>query len=183
MSKVWVREGFDLTGYSKAMVVGAGIQYRPVKDVRGTSMRSNATEFPVSDRGKEMLEQIINEEFEKALEGLERYEIVEEDGPDVLLVRGAILDVVSRVPPQGPGRTDYYLSSVGQASFMVELIDSDSGAVLIRAVDTRAMDRVGYATMSNPVSNSAEARRLMRAWAKLLVEALNEMTTLEAFTG
>ena len=70
MSKVWVREGFDLTGYSKAMVVGAGIQYRPVKAVRGTSTRSNATEFPVTDRGKEMLEQIISEEFQKALDGL-----------------------------------------------------------------------------------------------------------------
>ena len=183
MRKVWVREGFDLTGYSKVMVVGAGIQYRPVKDVKGTSMRSNASEFPVSDRGKEMLEQIISEEFEKAFEGLERYELVEEDGADVLLVRGAFLDVVSRVPPDGPGRTDYYLSSVGQASFMLEMLDSDSGAVLIRAVDTRGMDTVGYTARSSSVSNSAEARRLMRAWAKIVVEALNEVTTLEAFTG
>ena len=185
MRKAWVREGFDLTGYTKIMIKGAGVQYRPIKGRAGstTMERSNQKEFAISDRGKEMVEKVIYEEFDKALDKLTRYEEVTEPGPDVLMVRGAILDVVSRVPPETAGAVDYYLNSVGQATFMVELIDSESGSVLVRAVDARAMQTVGYTTISNRVTNAAEVRRLMGAWARMLVEALNDLTSLDALTS
>jgi hypothetical protein len=108
--KVWVREGFDLSGYTKLKLGGAVIQYRPVKETTARAS-SSQREFPLSDSAKEKLQEIIFEEFQKALEKLERYEIVESSGPDVLTVRGALLAVVSRVPPERPGRTDYYLSA------------------------------------------------------------------------
>ena len=179
--RVWVRPGFDLAGYTKIMLIGAGIQYRPVKELTGTrTFHGSRTEFPMTEQAKQDLERLITDEFDKALAKLTRFEEVKEPGPDVLMVRGAFLDVVSRVPPEGPGRTDYYLDSVGQATFMVEMIDSQSGSVMIRAVDTRAAQTRGYTPQSNRVTNTAEARRLFARWANMLVEALNEVTSLES---
>jgi hypothetical protein len=177
---VWVREGFDLSGYTKLKLGGAVIQYRPVKDApKTTRSASTQHEFPLSDSAKETLQEIIFEEFQEALEKLERYEIVESSGPDVLTVRGAFLDVVSRVPPERTGRNDYYLSAVGQATFVLELIDSQSEAVLVRAADVRAMESPGYTFRSNPVTNATEARRLFGRWSQIVVDALNTVISME----
>lgn len=176
--RAWIRPGFDLSGYTKVMLVGAGIQYRPVAATAGTTAaRSDQTAFAMTEKSKRDLEELITEEFDKALQRLTRFEVVEAPGPDVLLVRGAFLDVVSRVPTEGPGRTDYYLDSVGQATFMVELIDSQSEAVLLRAVDTRAAETPGYTYRSTRVTNAAQARRVFARWATMLVDALNELTS------
>ena len=98
----------------------------------------------------------------------------------MLLVRGTLIDVVSKVPPEGPGRTEYYLDSVGQATFVGEFVDSQSDAVLIRGVDTRAAGSQGPAMASNRVTNTSEVRRLASYWANMLVAGLNELTTFDA---
>jgi hypothetical protein len=65
---------------------------------------------------------------------------------------------------------------------VIELIDSESGAVLIRGVDTRAAQTPGYTYQSNSVTNTAEARRLFSRWANMLVDALNDLRLLESDT-
>lgn len=184
VDKVWVRPDLDLSGYSKIMPGGAAIQYRPVK---GSSSAyrpaSSQTEFPLSEDAKARLEEIISEELQKALQRVTRYQLVDQSGPGTLKIRGAFLDVVSRVPPERPGRSDIYLSAVGQATFVVEILDSESEAVLIRAADTRAMESPGVAYQSSPVTNAAEARRLFARWASLVVDALNSVTSIEDFSG
>ena len=183
MARVWVREGYDLTPYRKVMVIGTGIQYRPVQELEGTTEASSRTSFfPLSEQQKTRLEEVIREEFSRALENLETLELVDEPGPDVLLVRGSFLDVVSRAPPDA-GSSEYFLDSVGQATFVVELVDSQSEAVLIRAVDTRAAQTPGVTFRSSSVTNAAEARRLFSRWASLLVDALNDITTMDRLTG
>ena len=137
MTRVWVREGFSLAGYRKVILEGAGIRYRPVTETNASGQRNAAIRFPVSAEQKAELEALITEEFDKALDRLTLPE-VSEPGPDVLLVRGFMLDVVSRIPPEAQGSSDYSLDSVGQATFVVELVDSQTGTVLVRALDTRS---------------------------------------------
>jgi hypothetical protein len=180
VEKVWVTPDLDLSAYTKLMPGGAAIQYRQVKDAPSTYRGSSSqTEFPLTEDAKAMLEKIINEELQKALQRVNRFELVDSPGPDTIKVRGAFLDVVSRVPPERPGRTDYYLDSVGQATFVVEIIDSQSEKVLIRAADTRAMESADVTYRSNPVTNAAEARRLFARWASLVVDALNNVTAVD----
>jgi len=87
MTQVWVREGFSLGGYRKVMFSGAGIQYRPVASRPGVGPRTSADEFPLSEAQKKELENLITEEFDKALTRL-TLEEVNAPGPDVLLVTG-----------------------------------------------------------------------------------------------
>lgn len=177
VGKLWVRPDFDLRGYRKLLVRPAGIQYRPVKQVSRVGP-SNASEFPMTELQKERLAKIVSEEFGKTLNNLERYEIVDDSGPDVLLLRGALVDVVSRVPQDRAGRQEFYLSSVGEATLVIELADSQSGAVLVRAIDRRAASASGYTTRSSMPMNSAEVRRVASYWARLLASRLEHVSDM-----
>jgi len=173
VSRAWARQDVDLSIYNKIMLEGAGIQYRPVKNVSATrAASSRASEFPISESTKERMEKVLSEAFLAELSKTDRFEFVSEPGPDVLLIRGALIDVVSHVPPQSVGRSDIYLSSVGEATLLVELIDSQTEAVLIRAVDRRAAATMGVPVKANSISNKSEIRRLAGGWGRSLREAL-----------
>jgi hypothetical protein len=177
--RAWARADLDLSGYTKIKVEGAGIQFRPTSaaaNSRIAVVRANETDFPINEKDRERLRQTVADAFVKELEKLQRYELTEETGPDVLIVRGALLDVVSNVPKTVSARTDIYLESVGEATLLLKLIDSESGAVLLRAVDRRSAERQSMAFASNSVSNCLEVKRLAQFWARLLRERLDELS-------
>ena len=141
--EAWARADLDLSMYSRIILQGAGIEYRPDGESRRTSMvRSSAKHFEVTDSQKERLGSVVAEAFLKELGQSQKYTIVSEPGPDVLLVRGALLDVVSYVPPETVGRSEIYLRSVGEATLVLELRDSTTDAILARVVDRRAAEDV-----------------------------------------
>jgi hypothetical protein len=176
MDAAWVKPDLDLTGYTKLMVANAGIAYRKLDPV-SNFQTSSKSEFPVLEQNKARFEQILKEEFTEELEKVERYEIVTESGPDVLLLVGGVIDVVSFVPPNlnsaSFGRGGVYLNSVGSAILVVELRDSMSGEVLARAADGRAAESP-FAFEANSVTVWSEVRRLAQYWANLLVDRLNQ---------
>jgi len=93
----------------------------------------------------------------------------------VLIVEGGVLDVVSYVPPEPIGvQSAVFLSSVGEATLVLELRDSESRAILARSIDRRAADNpstdIRYA---NNVTRSADVQRLIRRWATRLREGLD----------
>lgn len=170
----WARPGADISQYSKIMLQGVGIEYRPGGESgRLYHSRSRADHFEISEKQKEKLHEILREAFSDELHKSEHFKIVDAPGPDVLLVRGGLLDVVSFVPPEPIGRTEIYLSSVGEATLVLEIRDSQSEAIIARAVDRRAAeDTLGFSE-SNRVNNTAEIRRLAKTWARLLRERLD----------
>jgi hypothetical protein len=97
-------------------------------------------------------------------------------GPDVLVIVGGLHDIVSRVPPDMVGRGDIYLSSVGEATLVLEARDSLSGETIYRAIDRRAAERAGGQMMlSNTVTSRSEVRRLAQRWATRLREGLDSI--------
>lgn len=176
MDKAWARPGFDLEPYSKVMLQGVGIEYRPGGESgRSYNFASASADdyFELSEEQKERFQQVMHEAFVTELSKGEHYEIVTTPGPDVLLIRGGLLDVVSYVPPEQTGRTEVYLSRVGEATLVLEIRDSQTGAILLRGLDRRAAeDAMGFSN-SNRVSNTAEVRRLATAWARMMREALD----------
>jgi hypothetical protein len=180
MKKVWGLPGADFSGYTKLGLQSLGIHYRPVKDRNSRRpMSGSSTEFPIDEKTRDRLQELTRDVFIEELQKIEGFEFVdasEDDDPDVLFVRAGLLDVVSRVPPDPiAGRSDIYLNDVGQATFVVELIDAESGTVLARAVDTRAAGDNTVPIRSNTATNTAETRRLIRQWATLLRSALEEL--------
>ena len=172
----WARPDFDISGYTKIWPVGAGIEYRQVKNRGRTSVdRTRGGPYFIDDKSRAQFEELVGKVFKEELEKIEKFELVDGPGPDVLMIRGGLLDVTSYVPPDPVGGRSYvYLSSVGEATLVLELRDSETGTILARSVDRRAAETIGGTfTRSNSVTNSAEARRLVRFWATRLREGLD----------
>ncbi|MCH9004984.1 MAG: DUF3313 family protein [Proteobacteria bacterium] len=171
----WARPGADISQYSKIMLQGVGIEYRPGGET-GRLYRPGSGDdyFEITDKQKEKFEEILREAFLKELGASKHFKIVDQAGADVLLIRGGLLDVVSYVPPEPMGRTEIFLSRVGEATLVLEIRDSISEAIIARAVDRRAAENTGRGfSRSNPVMNRAEVRRMASTWARLLRERLD----------
>ncbi len=168
---VWVEPEIDLARYSKILPGSAEFRYRAV---RATGQRSSANEFPIADEDRARFEAIVSEIFDEELSNSRFFTITDAPGPDTLIVVGALDDIVSRVPPQRTGRGDIWISSVGEATLILEIIDSMSGEVLARAVDRRAAQPASRTGVrSSTVSSTAEVRRLARRWATQLRNGLD----------
>ena len=174
----WARPDIDLSGYTKLMPISGGIEYAEADNKgRTTRDRSKGGPFFIDDRSREQFETLVSDVFAEELEKIERFTLVDEAGPDVLMVAGGLLNVTSYVPPDTATRSIVFLSAVGEATLVLELRDSESGRILARSIDTRAAETIGDTfTQSNSVTNSSEARRLIRFWARRLVEGLDGFT-------
>jgi hypothetical protein len=172
--RVWVREGLDLSGYDALMLQGAGIKYRMVNSAGTVRARSSQTEFPITPRAKERLVEIARESFTAELKRSERFRFTDSAGSSTLLVEAALIDVVSFVPPEPSGRGDTFLSRIGEATLVVQISDSQTGAALARIVDRRAAQPTVAQRSSTPL-NQSEVRRLMQRWARQLREGLDRL--------
>jgi hypothetical protein len=174
-----VKPDFDLTPYTKLMIVSAGASFKKVKPVSSFEARKGASEFPISPEAQQMFKDVMKEEFTKELSKLKRYQIVDQPGPDVLMLVGAVIDIVSAVPSDVDsasfaGRGGVYLSSVGDATLVIELRDSQSNEILGRAADRRAAESP-FTFEANKVTAWTEVHRLAQAWASLLRKRLEEI--------
>lgn len=180
VDRAWARADLDLAGYTKIRLESAGIQYRPTSATaksRLSAVRAGDAEFSLDAKQRARLRETVAEAFLKELQKVERFELTDQVGPEVLIVRGALLDVVSNVPPEPIGRGDIYLESVGEATLLLELIDSQTNTVLVRALDRREADSRGMPMASNTVTNWMEVRRLAQSWARLLRIRLDEIAS------
>ncbi len=173
--RVWIRPDLDLSHYTAIWPHSAGIQYRPVERTAGRP-RAGQDAFPISPQARERIANVMSEVFRDELASLQRFEVVDGPGPHVLDVRGALLDVVSFVPPAPISRGDIFLRTVGALTFVVEIRDSETNTIIARVADRRAAERPGNTMqVSNTVTNGAEVRRVMRRWAIWLREGLDSL--------
>ena len=174
--KAWARPDFDISAYTKIMLVGAGVEYRVVRDRGSSSLaRSQGGPYFIDDKSRADFEALVADVFLEEIQKSEKYTFVNEPGPDVMIVRGGLLDVVSYVPPDAVGGRSYVaLRNVGEATLVLELRDSETDTVLARSVDRRAAENFsGTMQRSNSVSNSVEVKRLIRFWAERLRDGLD----------
>jgi len=180
-AEAWADPDIDFSRYHKIMPGGAFFEFRAVKKTNKTTsarLTSSQDEFWISDESKKKLEEEVSAIFNEELAKSTRFTPTDKPGDDVLIIRGGLHDIVSRVPPQYIGRSEIYLRSVGEATLILEAVDSMSGEVVARAVERRAMQRPGQDLMlANTVTTWAEVRRTARAWATKLREGLDALPT------
>ncbi len=176
--QAWADPDIDFSRYSKIMPGGAFFEYRAVKKTSSMSRaRSSASEFYIDEAAREKLKELTSEIFNEELAKSSRFTVADASGPDVLIIRGGLHDIVSNVPPDIIGRGDIYLSSVGEITLILEAVDSQSGEVIFRAVERRALDSSGAAMRSSSVTTTAEVRRVLRRWATTLRNGLDSIPT------
>jgi len=175
--RAWAAPDVDVSKYTKIMPGGAEFEFRAVRGSTSTTrISSNQREFPISEANQQKLKDVVGEIFDEELAKSTRFTITDEPGPDVLIVRGAMLDIVSLVPPERAGRNEVYLSRVGEITLVLEVADSMSGETLARAAERRAAERPGnQGVRASSVTSWQEVRRLARSWAVKLREGLDAL--------
>ena len=177
---VYAKPGADLSPYNRIQLLDAYVAFK--KNWERDQRSGSISTFKVSSRDVEKIKNSLSEEFQTVFEDtLEEagYAVTDESGEDVMIVRPAIinLDVTAPDTPTA-GRSRTYSSSAGEMTLYVELYDSITGDIIAKALDRR-LDRAnaGFYTWSSSVSNKAAAKRILKGWAKILVNALNEAKT------
>lgn len=167
----------DLGIYNKIMILDCHVAFKKdwQRDSKKTGSRLSVSSSDM-EKIKTAVADLFQEVFAEELSKDGGYEIVDTAGDDVLLVRPAIIDLDVKAPDtMTAGRTRTYTTTAGAATLFIELYDSVTGDVLARAADRKeARTMGGHLSYSSRVTNKADARRMMRKWAKLLRERLDE---------
>lgn len=127
------------------------------------------------ERIREAASALLKDVFIEALEQGDGYQVVDEVGDDVLILRPALIDLNVAAPDAtSAGRNYSVTASAGAATLYLELFDGASGKIIGRAADRRVASRPGSMMMwSNRVTNTSDARRMFRIWANQLREFLD----------
>lgn len=166
----------DFTVFKRIMILDTFVAFRSgwARDQRRGSSRLRISESDM-ERIKTGVAELFKQVFTEVLEADDGYQVVNEVGEDVLLLRPAIIDLDVTAPDtMSPGRTTVYTTSTGAATLYIELYDSVTGQIVGRAADRTVIRRAGeMLSWSNRASNTADARRMFRSWATALRDFLD----------
>lgn len=103
------------------------------------------------------------------------YGLTTRPDPDVLRVSTTISNLdVGKSPAEAATMRPAYVVSSADLVLLMDLRDSRSGALLVRAIDRGKVRQAGDMRIDDSVTNSTDARRALEMWAGLLREALDE---------
>jgi hypothetical protein len=168
--ETWVKHDTDFSQYKNLYLWNAEFQYRdvgPARRTRTTMMNTRQREYGISDEGRQEFEETVSEVFVAEINKGKRFTVVEEIGPDTLIMRAAVLDIISKVPPQTVGRSEIFLSTIGEATLVLELIDAESGEV-VAVVSERQRIQSGSGNIDSfsMPTNRATVLAEIRRWAR-----------------
>lgn len=177
---VYLQPGADFRGYTKVLVEPTEVAF-----AKNWQRNYNATARGAGARiSDKELEDVVTEAVAKANDIFTSafvkggYQIVTSPGPDVLRVKTGIVNIHVNAPEQNTSSRSYsFAPETGQATLFVEARDSETGALLGRAVDQRV---VGDNTTAwkTTVSNRGDFRDQAERWAKASVQGLTELKAL-----
>ena len=159
---VQVRPGTDFSRYRGVLLREPELSYR-------TPDRSRQ-QFPLSAEQQDGFRDYVAELFAAELGGMTSPALVDEPGPDVLELVVRLTDITATVPPRsaGPsGRVSIALRAVGDVTLVLEFSDSESGELLARAVDQKAVDGVAIAKEGELVTRWEDVEAICKRWARL----------------
>lgn len=176
LGAVFVKPDAEIPSYPSIILAPASVQFArnwdPSRGGRSLSRRLDAADITaIKDSLATMLANTFREELTAG-----GYQVVTEPGPDTLLVIPAIVDLYVTAPDtMAAGRSRTYTANSGRMTLVLELRDSVTGETLARVVDSQAARGTGVMTITNRVTNTADAQRAIRTWAQALRSGLDSL--------
>lgn len=176
---VYWKEGASLSGYNRVRIDTVSVEFRKNwlrdqnNDRRSVNDRISTEDM---DNIRAGLAEAFREEFTKVLEK-GGYEVVDENGADVLLLQPSIVNLDVTAPDNSmntPGITRTYTTSAGEMTLNLDFRDSETNSLIGRAIDRREDRAAGNIQFSNSITNKADAERILRSWATILRKALDD---------
>ena len=175
---VYMKPGATFTQYNRVAILDVLVEFE--KDWQEDYNRSRrGLDGRVSDKDVERMKTGLAAEFKKIftdeLQTKGGYQVVTTAGPDVLVLRPALLNVeVSAPDVMSAGINSTVVRSAGQMTLFLELWDSETNTLLARIMDAAA-DSDSFAKQANRVTNTQAADRILRDWAHELRVRLDEI--------
>lgn len=160
---VYAKPGLSLKAYKAVYIAYPHVQ-----------LASSDRQQTVDPRDLTELADYFHDKLVGAIE--DTYELADEPGPGVLVVRSCIVDVnpISRVAGvAGKLALKVVNLDVGGASIEAELVDGDSGEQLAALVESKKADRVEVGMQG--AKKWGHAKAAFKDWAELLDERLGEL--------
>jgi hypothetical protein len=173
---VYLKPGATFNQYQRVAILDCFVEFE--KDWQKDYNRSRVgLDYKVSDADVERMKKGLADAFKKVfvdeLQNKGGYQVVDKAGPDVLVLRPALVNVEVSAPDlMAPGIDATVVRSAGQMTLFLELWDSTSNTVLARVMDAEA-DNDSFAKQANRASNTQAAERILRDWAHELRERLD----------
>jgi hypothetical protein len=186
LAVVYAEPGADLKPYKRVNLMDAYVAFK--KNWARDQKSRSAQPFRISSSDMEKIKKRLATEFKEVFRAAlldAGYELTEEAAEDVMIVRPAIINLDVNAPDtMSAGRTTTFAASAGEMTLYIELYDSVSGDIFAKALDRRVDNRnSSYYTWANSVTNKAAADRILKGWAGILVDALNEAKSHDADSG
>jgi hypothetical protein len=109
------------------------------------------------------------------------YQVVSAPGPDVLRLKTSVVNLDVVAPDvMTAGRSRTFSRDAGSATLILEARDSQTGALMGSALDTRDIgDSMPY--VRNSVTNRSDFDQAFQRWAKISLDGLNELKQLSPY--
>lgn len=177
---VYLQPGADFRGYTKIFLDPTEVafaknwqrDYNQSTASLGGRISDKEIQTAIADGGKAATE-IFADAWTKG-----GYTIVAEPGPDVLRVRTGVVNISVTAPDERTAARSYsFAGEAGYATLFVEVRDSQTGALLGRAVDQGIAGDYSSAWRTAS-SNRADFQDLVQHWADLSVRGMTELKAL-----
>ncbi|MBB3892152.1 hypothetical protein GGQ61_002885 [Phenylobacterium haematophilum] len=176
----YVLPGADFRGYTKVMLDPTDVAFRKnwLRDYNNEAM--DLSQRISKEDAQKMLNAVstgFEEVFTKAYNDA-GYQVVTTPGPDVLRLRTGVANLYVTAPDRPTaGRSRTFSEDAGSATVVIEARDSETGALLGRAIDTREAGDTGP-YMRNSVTNRSDFTMLFKRWAKISLDAMAELKAM-----
>jgi hypothetical protein len=176
---VYLMPGADFKPYKRIMLDPTEVAFRKnwARDYNSTT-RDLSRRIKDDDvvKAMELVKVGFQEEFANAYRKA-GYQVVNTPAPDVMRVRTAVINLEVYAPDRPTaGRSESFSSDAGQATLVLEIRDSMSGALMGRAVDARLAGE-SAPFRRNSLTNRSDFRQLFATWAKISLQGLEELKT------
>ena len=174
MEAAWVRPDFDLSSYTRVLLMPTAVQFRDVhlgsSDARNIGL---ADEFPIPEERQERMRELWREAVEAKFAQEDTLEHYAGDGTNLLVVQGFLVDVVSRIPPASASSTYTIIKFPWSVVVVLELRDAATAELLARTIDTRHAQGLLEADAA-----WHQTPDLVDRWAEVLTQRLDELSDL-----
>lgn len=181
---VYLADDVDFGVYTKVYIVDAAVAFAKNWQ-RDYNRQERDLSRKVSDKDVERMKNDLSAEFKKVFTQTmidNDLEVVTEVGPDVVVLRPAIINLVVNAPDiQGTSRSYTFTADAGQMTLYLEVYDGVSGALLAEVMDAKSARRTApNMSYSTKATNIQEADRMLKSWANELASHFNTAKTADA---
>jgi hypothetical protein len=178
LAVVYAQPGADLSQYRRIYLTDAYVAFK--KNWERSQNRSGSHKVSASDMEKirTNLASLFREVFAETLEE-GGYELVTERAEDVLIVKPAIINLYIVAADVSAQISTTYTETAGEMTLYLELYDSISDDLIAKALDRQLSRETGYIQWRNRGTNRAAAKRILKVWANVLKEGLDEAQSIK----